>query len=86
IAGRTPPRIRLPHNLVLVVAAIAEAWSRVSGKEPWVNLTSVRLARKKMYFSTEKAQLELGYRPRPIREAFRDAIDWYRQHGYIDGA
>ena len=86
IAGRKPPRIRLPHNLVLAVAAIAEAWSRVSGKEPWVNLTSVRLARKKMYFSTEKAQLELGYRPRPIREAFRDAIDWYRQHGYIDGA
>ncbi|MBP8985100.1 MAG: NAD-dependent epimerase/dehydratase family protein [Syntrophobacterales bacterium] len=86
IAGRTPPRIRLPHNLVLVVAAIAEAWSKVSGKEPWVNLTSVRLARKKMYFSTEKAQRELGYRPRPVREAFRDAIDWYRQHGYIDGA
>lgn len=86
IAGRKPPRIRLPHNLVLVVAAVAEAWSRVSGKEPWVNLTSVRLARKKMYFSTEKAQRELGYRPRPVREAFRDAIDWYRQHGYIDGA
>jgi len=54
IAGRKPPRIRLPHNLVLVVAAIAEAWSKVSGKEPWVNLTSVRLARKKMYFSTER--------------------------------
>ncbi|MBP9021305.1 MAG: NAD-dependent epimerase/dehydratase family protein [Syntrophobacterales bacterium] len=86
IAGRKPPRIRLPHNLVLVVAAIAEAWSKVSGKEPWVNLTSVRLARKKMYFSTEKAQRELGYRPRSIRDAFHDAIDWYRRHGYIDGA
>jgi len=25
---------------------------------------------------------ELGYRPRPAREALRKAVEWYRTHGY----
>jgi hypothetical protein len=28
-------------------------------------------------FSTEKAQRELGYSPRPLDETLQDTIDWY---------
>ncbi len=83
LMGRRPPRMRLPHSLVLLLAAVAEIWSLVSHKEPRINLTGARLARKKMYFSSAKASRELGFRARPIRDAFREAIDWYRQNGYI---
>jgi dihydroflavonol-4-reductase len=83
IAGRKPPRVRLPHSLVLAVAAAAEGWSLITRKEPRVNLTGARLSCKKMYFSIEKARRELGYTARPVKEGFRDAVNWFRSNGYI---
>ncbi len=83
LTGRRPPRVRLPHNLVLPVAVIAEGWARISGGgEPMVTVDGVRLARTKMYFSCEKAMRELGYAPRPAAEALSDAVAWFRAFGY----
>jgi dihydroflavonol-4-reductase len=83
IAGRPPPRIRLGHNVVMPIAYAAEAWSRLTGGgEPLITVDGVRLARKCMYFSWEKARHELGFNPRPAYEALRDAVDWFRRHGY----
>lgn len=83
LSGRRPPRLRLPHALVLPVAVIAEGWARITGGgEPMVTLDGVRLARKKMYFSCEKAKRELGYAPRPASEALSDALAWFRAFGY----
>ena len=84
ITGGQAPRIRLPHNLVLPIAYVSEAWARFTrGKEPRVTLVGVRLAKKKMFFSSEKAKRVLGFNPRPIEEALRDAVDWFRRNGYI---
>jgi len=84
VNGQRPPRVRLPHPLVLPIACLSEGWARaVSGKEPRVCLTAVRLARKKMFFSAEKAKRFLGFNPRPVTEALRDAVDWFRQNGYL---
>ncbi len=76
---RKPPRIRLPHALVLPVAYVAECWARLSGGgEPLVTVDGVRLARKRMYFSSAKARNALGYAPRAAHEALRDAVQWFR--------
>lgn len=84
MTGRRPPRIRLPHNLVLPIAYMSEAWARLSGGgEPRVTLVGVRLAKKRMFFSSEKARHHLGFNPHPIEEALRDAVDWFQRHGYI---
>jgi len=84
ITGQRPPRIRLPHNLVLPIAYLSEAWARmVGGKEPRVTLVGVRLAKKRMFFSAEKARRVLGFHPRPIEKALRDAVVWFRQQGYV---
>jgi len=40
------------------------------------------MARKRMFFSSGKAARELGYTPRPAREALQDAVNWFRQNGY----
>jgi len=82
ITDRPAPKIRLPHNLVLPVAYLAEAWARLSGSgEPRVTVDGVRMAKKHMYFSCDKARRELGYAPRPAYEALVDAIDWFRAQG-----
>ena len=83
IAGRRPPRLRLPHGLVMPVAYLAEAWCRiVGGDEPMATLDGVRMARKKMFFTSDKARRILGYGPRPAREALVDAVAWFRRMGY----
>ncbi|HVO15965.1 MAG TPA: hopanoid-associated sugar epimerase [Alphaproteobacteria bacterium] len=83
LTGRRAPRIRLPHDLIMPVAAVAEGWARVSGGgEPRVTRDSIRMARKKMFFSIEKARRDLGFAPRPASEALREAVAWFRQWGY----
>jgi dihydroflavonol-4-reductase len=65
------------------VAAGAELAARVTGRDPFVTLDGVRMSRKKMYFTSEKASRELGYRPRPAREAIGDAVGWFEANGYL---
>jgi dihydroflavonol-4-reductase len=36
-----------------------------------------------MYFTSAKAERELGYRSRPAVEGLRDAIAWYRSRGCL---
>ncbi len=84
LTGQTPPRLRLPHGVVTPVAYVAEGVARIfGGREPMITVDGVRMARKLMYFSSEKAQRDLGYAPRPAIEALRDEIEWFCQHGYV---
>jgi len=84
LTGRRPPKLRLPHNLVLPFAYASEAWSHLThGGEPRVTVTGVRLAMKRMFFSTDKARRLLGFNPQPIEKALRDAVDWFKDNGYI---
>lgn len=82
MAGRPAPKIRLPHSAVLPVAWVAEKIAAFTGREPFATVDGIRMARKFMYFSSAKAERELGYTPRPAREGLRAAIDWFRQYGY----
>ncbi|MBV9816439.1 MAG: NAD-dependent epimerase/dehydratase family protein, partial [Alphaproteobacteria bacterium] len=81
--GRRPPRLRMPHRMLFPVAFGAELAARVTGREPFVTLDGVRMSRKKMYFSSEKASRELAYAPRPARQAIADAVAWFAANGYL---
>jgi dihydroflavonol-4-reductase len=82
--GQRPPRIRLPHWFLTPIAYVWEGVTRIRGSgEPMMTVDSVRMSRKLMYFSTEKARRELGYSPRPAVEALRDEIEWFYKHGYL---
>jgi dihydroflavonol-4-reductase len=83
IAGRRPPRIRLPHGLVLPIAHVAEALARLTGGQTRITVEGVRMARKRMYFSSAKAGRELGYTWRDPALAFQDAVRWFRDAGYF---
>jgi dihydroflavonol-4-reductase len=83
LVGRRAPRIRIPHSALLPVAFGAEIAARITGREPFVTLDGIRMSRKKMYFTSEKASSELGYNPRPAREAIADAVSWFQANGYL---
>ncbi|MDQ2693953.1 MAG: NAD-dependent epimerase/dehydratase family protein [Pseudomonadota bacterium] len=81
ITGRRPPRWRLPHAAVLPVAYLAEGWARLAGSgDPRVTVDGVRLSRRFMFFSSEKARRELGFTVCPVHEALAEAVDWFGRH------
>ena len=84
LANLKPPRIQIPHNAIMPVAFFAELWSRFSGKEPIATVDSIRMAKKKMFFSSDKARVKLGYRTRPAKEGLADAIKWFMDNGYVN--
>lgn len=83
MVGRRPPKFRLPHNVILPVAYVSQAWTRLTrGAEPRITVDGVRLSKKTMFFSNDKARRELDFNPRPIEEALQAAITWFRDNGY----
>ena len=55
-------------------------------REPFIPLEGVRMARYKMYVSGEKARRELGYDPRPVEQALREAVEYFRYQWKPDSA
>ena len=82
LAGAKPPTIELPREVLYPVAFLTEMCARVTGKEPLVTISALRMAKKKMYFSSEKAQKQLGYASRPAALAITDAFNWFKTNHY----
>ncbi len=82
IRGKRTERFNLPVKLVLPLAWLMEKRAMVTQVEPRATIDSVRMAKKKMFFSSDKAARELGYRYRPAVEALEDAMNWFQANGY----
>ena len=76
-------RVRLPHQVLVPLALGMEGAARVFGIEPMVTREMLAMAKKQMFFSSAKAVNELGYAPRPPRQALADAIAWFRADGRL---
>lgn len=83
LAGRAAPRVRLPVAPLMPLAHAAEGMARLTGREPFLTVDGLRMARNRMFFSSAKAERELGYRPRVHTDALRDALEWFREAGYF---
>jgi dihydroflavonol-4-reductase len=82
--GRKPPRIVLDADMLMPIAWMAEMWARLGlGHEPILTRDGLRMSKKKMYFSSARAEREIGYVHRPAALAIADALDWFRANGYI---
>lgn len=85
LTGRKAPTLALPRWPLYPLAVGAEAVARFTKREPFVTVDGLRMSKNKMYFSSAKAERELGYRARPYREGLKDALDWFREAGYLSG-
>lgn len=81
--GRAPPRLRLPIGPLIPLAALAEAAARVTGREPRLTRDALRMARHHMYFSSARAEAELGYTHRDWRAGVASALAWFRTAGML---
>jgi len=77
ISGRKAPTVELPYFVAWVAGAAGSALSLITGRAPRASLEAVRMAKKKMWVSHEKAARELGFSPAPARQALTDAVAWF---------
>jgi dihydroflavonol-4-reductase len=83
IAGRRPARISLPVGPLYPLAWGGELAARFTGREPMLTRDTLRMARKRMFYSSAKAARDLGYKTRPAVEGLADAVAWFSQAGYL---
>src|SRR5450432_1999227 len=77
ITGRKAPTMKLPYAVAWCAGACSTAWAGVTGTPPRVPLDAVRMARKKMWVTSEKARRELGWGPGPADQALARAVEWF---------
>ena len=83
ITGVPAPKIRIPYGLAFLAAYVNEAVSAITHKPPKAPLAGVRMAAHKMFFKPAKAIRELGLPQTSPKQAFIDAVDWFRKNGYV---
>jgi dihydroflavonol-4-reductase len=83
ITGIPAPKFKVPYPVALLAAYGDEAIASITRKAPKAPLAGVRMAKYKMFFDPTKAIRELGLPQTPPRQALADAVDWFRENGYV---
>lgn len=83
VAGVKKPIVNAPFALASVAAHAAKAWAdRVSRRPPLFTPEAIRIARLGLRADCTKAVRDLGMPRSPVRDAVRDAIEWFVREGY----
>jgi dihydroflavonol-4-reductase len=83
LTGRRAPRVKLPLWPLYPLARAAEGLAQLTGREPFMTVDGLNMSKNRMFFSSAKAERELGYRPGPHLPALRAALDWFGREGYL---
>ena len=84
LVGRRPPTVELPRGPIFPLAYAAELVARFTGREPFATVDALRMAKYRMFFTSAKAEAELGYAARPYQDALADAVEWFKRAGMIN--
>jgi dihydroflavonol-4-reductase len=83
ISGLPSPTVKLPYFVAYVAGVVDETVSgRLLGREPRATVETVRMGKKKMWASSDKAERELGWKVIPADDALRRAVKWFQANGY----
>ena len=83
LANKPAPRMQVPYALAYAAGLVSTGWANLTGKPPMAPLEGVRMARKRMFVSAEKAKRELSFQPGPVDLALDRAIHWFRANNYV---
>lgn len=85
LSGVPMPRRKVPYRMAWLVAVVSE-WlaDHVTRRPPSAPLAGVRLGGIPVQFDNRRTRDALGWRPRPLADALRDAIDDYLARGLLE--
>lgn len=85
VLGKKAFRIRIPHFIVFIIAAVAQFFAKFSSKPATLNIEKAKdLTQRYWICDTSKAMEELGYRQKvSIEEGIKRTCNWYKQMKWI---
>lgn len=83
ITGSRKPFGVSPRWLAHAAGRIGDGVGKLIGKEPLLNSANVAIGNIYSWYSSEKAQKELGYRIGSADRAIEDSWKWLKAYGYI---
>ncbi len=83
VSEQAAPRMKIPYAVAYMAGAFGELSGRLTGHEPRASLDGVRMAGHPMRYDSGKAEKELGLPRTPVETAIEEAVQWFRQHGYV---
>lgn len=85
ILGLNLLKLKIPHSVVYLVAAISQFLSHFKKDATILNLEKAReMVQKSWVCSVEKAKNELGYSQKTeLEEGIRKTINWYKDAGWL---
>mgnify|MGYP000020476746 CR=1 FL=1 len=82
--GRVMPRTVLPYSLALMAGVVdTHIVAALTGEPPKAPLTGVRLAGRRVSFSSAKAECELEWKSEPFETALAAALSWFKARGFV---
>ena len=82
-AGVKPPAHKLPSFVLHSVGFIGDALRPLGVKGP-VTRENAWTSTMFHWFDNSKARRELGFNPRPAREAIQKSVQWMKEHGLLN--
>jgi len=82
-SGRSGIILPLPRLAVRPLGALLEWWADRRGTAPVLTREQARMAQRHAAFSSLKAQVGLGWRPRPLEQTVKDTVEWFEDHGML---
>jgi dihydroflavonol-4-reductase len=84
ISGLPSPKVKLPYFFAFAAGWVDQTVSGLwLGREPRATVEAVRMGKKKMWASSDKATRELGWKIVPAENALGRAVEWFRANGYV---
>ncbi len=83
LSGKKMPTRALPLWVGWGILPLALAGSALTRKNPFITSDMLRASVSNAVVSRDKAQGELGYTVRPLRESLADALSFYEQQGWL---
>jgi NAD+-dependent farnesol dehydrogenase len=86
LTGVPAPRRHIPYGVAWTLGAAMWGWAELTGHEPQLTHQVVDVFREHWAYTPAKAEAELGYKSRPLKEGLQITIDWLRDRGLLPTA
>jgi dihydroflavonol-4-reductase len=84
MTGLASPGSRLGPIALGMIATLFELYAHWTGQPPPITRRTVRnRVNRFLWVKSDKAEQELGYRHRPLKETLERSIRWYLRNGYL---
>ena len=83
VSGGSAPWFRMGPLIRVAAGGAGDLWGKLSGREPQVNSAAIGMSSLYHYYSSRKAETELGYHCREAEQSVRDAWRWFVENQYV---